>query len=67
VPQTEAVAITLVDRSISVLSVIVVGGIAYVFSSKTKGDPTITLRGDSDPGTDAVRTTMPVPAAEDRP
>ena len=39
VPQTEAVAITLVDRAISVLSVIVVGGIAYVLSSKTKGDP----------------------------
>ncbi|MBX3028703.1 MAG: flippase-like domain-containing protein [Chloroflexi bacterium] len=42
VPQTEAVAITLVDRAISVLSVIVVGGIAYVLSSKTRGDPEIT-------------------------
>ena len=39
VAQTEALAISLVDRSISVLSVIVVGGIAYVFSSKTRGDP----------------------------
>ncbi len=67
VPQTEAVAITLVDRAISVLSVIIVGGIAYLFSSKTRGDPSITLRGDSDPGTGAVRTAMPVPAADDRP
>ncbi len=41
VPQTEAVAITLVDRAISVLSVIIVGGIAYVLSSKTRGDPAI--------------------------
>ena len=36
VDRTEALAIALVDRTISVLSVIVVGGIAYVFSSKTK-------------------------------
>jgi len=34
---TEALAITLVDRAISVLSVIIFGSIAYVFSSKTKG------------------------------
>ena len=39
VAQTEALAISLVDRSISVLSVIVVGGIAYVFSNKTRGNP----------------------------
>ncbi|MDP8904162.1 MAG: flippase-like domain-containing protein [Chloroflexota bacterium] len=31
-----ATAITIVDRSISVLSIIVLGSIAYVFSSKTK-------------------------------
>jgi glycosyltransferase 2 family protein len=34
---TQAVAITLVDRAISVLSVILFGGIAYVLSDKTKG------------------------------
>jgi len=34
---TQAVAITLVDRAISVLSVVVFGGIAYILSSKTKG------------------------------
>lgn len=64
VPQTEAVAITLVDRAISVLSVIVVGGIAYVFSSKTRGDPQMTSGGDGD-RTGTVRTPMPVPAATD--
>ena len=64
VPQTEAVAITLVDRAISVLSVIVVGSIAYVFSSKTRGDPAMTSGGDGD-GTGAVRTGLPVSAAVD--
>ena len=49
VAQTEALAISLVDRAISVLSVIVVGGIAYVFSSKTRGNPEFMSRGDSDP------------------
>jgi len=39
VPPTEAVAITLLDRAVSVLSVIVLGGIAYVLSPKTKGGP----------------------------
>ena len=34
---TQAVAITLVDRAISVLSVIIFGSIAYVLSDKTKG------------------------------
>jgi len=42
VAQTEALAISLVDRAISVLSVIIVGGIAYVFSSKTRGNPEFT-------------------------
>jgi len=37
VPQTEALAIALVDRAISVLSIIAFGSIAYVLSSKTKG------------------------------
>jgi uncharacterized protein (TIRG00374 family) len=40
---TQAVAITLVDRTISVLSVILFGGIAYLLSDKTKGSkPTAT-------------------------
>jgi uncharacterized protein (TIRG00374 family) len=40
---TQAVAITLVDRTISVLSVILFGGIAYLLSNKTKGPkPTVT-------------------------
>lgn len=64
VPQTEAVAITLVDRAISVLSVIVVGGIAYVFSSKTRGDPQMAATADGG-GTDAARTPLPVNAAAD--
>ena len=34
---TEATAIALVDRAISVLSVIILGCIAYVLSRKTKG------------------------------
>jgi hypothetical protein len=37
VPLTEATAIALVDRAISVLSVIVLGFIAYLLSPKTKG------------------------------
>jgi hypothetical protein len=37
VDQTNAVAITLVDRAISVFSIWLLGGLAYVFSSKTKG------------------------------
>ena len=49
--QTEALAISLVDRAISVLSVIVVGGIAYVFSNKTRGNPEFM----SDGGTSTVR------------
>ncbi len=36
VPQTEALAIALVDRAISILSVIVIGVIVYVVSDKTK-------------------------------
>ena len=38
VPQTEALAIVLVDRAISVLSVILFGSIAYVFSPKRRGE-----------------------------
>jgi hypothetical protein len=36
VPVTEATAIALLDRAISVLSIIVLGGIVYVISPKTK-------------------------------
>ncbi|MEO8469665.1 MAG: lysylphosphatidylglycerol synthase transmembrane domain-containing protein [Chloroflexota bacterium] len=37
VPQTEALAITVVDRTISVLTVIVLGTIAYAISNKRRG------------------------------
>jgi uncharacterized protein (TIRG00374 family) len=37
VPETQALAITLVDRSISVLSIIILGSIAYALSSKRRG------------------------------
>jgi len=37
VPPTEALAITLVDRAISVLSIIGLGSIAYFFSPKRRG------------------------------
>jgi uncharacterized protein (TIRG00374 family) len=36
VHSTDAAAITLVDRAISVLSIIILGSIAYVVSDKTK-------------------------------
>lgn len=37
VPQTEALAITVVDRTISVLTIIVLGAIAYAISGKRRG------------------------------
>lgn len=37
VPQTEALAITVVDRTISVLTIILLGTIAYAISSKRRG------------------------------
>ncbi|HLX34612.1 MAG TPA: lysylphosphatidylglycerol synthase transmembrane domain-containing protein [Candidatus Limnocylindrales bacterium] len=37
VPQTDALAITLVDRAISVLSIIILGSIAYAISGKRRG------------------------------
>ena len=37
VDQTQALAIALVDRTISVLSIIVLGSIVYLLSAKTKG------------------------------
>jgi len=36
VPQGEALTIALIDRSISILSVIIIGAVVYVLSSKTK-------------------------------
>jgi uncharacterized protein (TIRG00374 family) len=39
VPSHDAAAIVLVDRAISVLSIIILGSIAYVLSAKTKGGP----------------------------
>jgi uncharacterized protein (TIRG00374 family) len=63
VPQTEALAISLVDRAISVLSVIVVGGIAYVFSSKTRGSPEFTGGGPSGVGTADVAV-VPTPTSQ---
>ena len=61
VPQTEALAISLVDRAISVLSVIVVGSIAYVFSSKTRGNPEFTGGGTSEVRSTEVAV-LPTPA-----
>jgi glycosyltransferase 2 family protein len=40
VPTTEAAAIALLDRAISVLSIIIFGGIAYLVSPKTKNRAT---------------------------
>jgi glycosyltransferase 2 family protein len=37
VPQTEALAITLVDRGISVVSIIILGSIAYAISPRRRG------------------------------
>jgi uncharacterized protein (TIRG00374 family) len=38
VPNTEAIAITVVDRTISVLTIIVLGAIAYAISGKRRGE-----------------------------
>lgn len=38
IPQTEALAIVLVDRAISVLSIIIFGSIAYAVSPKRRGE-----------------------------
>lgn len=38
VPQTEALAITVVDRTISVLTIIILGAIAYAVSGKRRGE-----------------------------
>jgi len=44
IPTTEAGAIALVDRAISVLSIIVLGSIVYAVSSKRRGGG---LRGET--------------------
>jgi len=36
VPQDEAAAVALVDRGISILTVIVIGGIVYLLSAKVR-------------------------------
>jgi hypothetical protein len=62
VPLTEATAIALVDRAISVFSVIVLGSIVYVLSPKTKGrlDPLEGMRVPG-PGTDGGAPAEPEP------
>jgi uncharacterized protein (TIRG00374 family) len=45
VPGHDAAAIVLVDRAISVLSIIVLGSVAYVLSSKTKASSRARLEG----------------------
>ena len=46
---TEAASIAVVDRAISVLSVIVLGFIAYMLSPKTKGNRTASAEIDRRP------------------
>jgi uncharacterized protein (TIRG00374 family) len=48
--QTEALAITLVDRALSVLSIIILGSIAYAISGKRRG------AGLSEPATESAST-----------
>ena len=59
----EAAAIALVDRAISVLSVIVLGFIAYLLSPKTKGGGT-TDTGEGEPGDDQATEPGEPTAAE---
>lgn len=54
VPETEAIAIVVVDRSISVLSIIVLGSVAYAISPRRRGEglpPVADQPGSLDPGT----------------
>ncbi len=46
VPETDALAITVVDRAISILTVIIIGSVVYVLSAKTKGGATGTAKGE---------------------
>jgi uncharacterized protein (TIRG00374 family) len=64
VAQTEALAISLVDRAISVLSVIVVGGIAYVFSNKTRGNPEFMSEGGASTGRASEVPAMTSPTSQ---
>jgi uncharacterized protein (TIRG00374 family) len=63
----EAAAIALVDRAISVLSVIVLGFIAYLLSPKTKGRPTDPADGGPDSNDGSEREAGESPAAVDEP
>jgi uncharacterized protein (TIRG00374 family) len=54
VPSNQALAITVVDRSISVLTVVVLGSIVYVLSPKTKGRATGAGRGGGVAGSPAT-------------
>jgi glycosyltransferase 2 family protein len=47
---TQAAAIALVDRAISVLSVVILGFVAYLLSPKTKGRRQVVGQAGSDPG-----------------
>lgn len=58
----EAAAIALVDRAISVLSVIVLGFIAYLLSPKTKSRGTGGSEGDTGGGADGDETSDTEPA-----
>jgi len=49
VPPTEAAAIILVDRAISVLSIIILGSIAYVVSPMRRGRPIADTAGAAPP------------------
>jgi uncharacterized membrane protein YbhN (UPF0104 family) len=51
VPVTEATTIALVDRVISVLSIIVLGSIAYAVSSKRRGGGLRTSVAEASPTT----------------
>jgi len=54
VPSDQALAITVVDRAVSVLSVVVLGSVVYVLSPKTKGRATVTARGGEVAGSPAT-------------
>jgi len=63
----EAAAIALVDRAISVLSVIVLGFIAYLLSPKTKGQPTDPTDGEVDAAVSGSSESGEGSTAEDEP
>ena len=63
----EAAAIALVDRAISVLSVIILGFFAYLLSPKTKGQPTDPSDGGADGAVSGSSEPGEAPVAEDEP